>query len=134
MDKCECWELQKTKMGWYGITPLYNSRVKQICNSTKEREECTCGGDATKCDFYPEKRKEGKILNTAEMFVQANKDGKTYKCGDMRYNKKNGFHDKNYTSWNYVDDIFKLEWELKSDNEMTKSEAEAKFNIKIVGD
>lgn len=27
-----------------------------ICNGTKEREICHCGGDTAKCDFYPGKR------------------------------------------------------------------------------
>ena len=26
------------------------------CYGTKEMEECTCGGDTRRCDFYPEKR------------------------------------------------------------------------------
>ena len=26
-----------------------------VCWGTKEREECSCGGDKTKCNFYPEK-------------------------------------------------------------------------------
>lgn len=78
-------------------------------------------------------------MNTAEMFVQANKDGKTYVSEDMRYNKNNGFHGIEGRPWiartfDHVDDIFELKWEVKPDNEMTKSEAEAKFNIKIVGD
>ena len=30
------------------------------CYGTKEREICQCGGDETKCDFYPEKRKKTK--------------------------------------------------------------------------
>lgn len=139
MDKCECWELRKTIVGWHDKSPLYGQYTKQICNGTKEREECTCGGNVAECNFYPEKRKEGKTLNTAEMFIQANKDGKTYKCEDMQYNKKDGFHCIEGRLWitrafDYVDDVFKLEWELKPDNEMTKAEAEAKFNIKIVGD
>ena len=29
-----------------------------ICNGTKERELCHCGGQREKCDFYPERRKE----------------------------------------------------------------------------
>lgn len=29
---------------------------KSRCNGTKERDECTCGGDQSKCDFYPKKR------------------------------------------------------------------------------
>lgn len=28
------------------------------CWGTRERDECRCGGDTTKCDFYPEKRKK----------------------------------------------------------------------------
>lgn len=58
MENCKCWH--------HGT-----------CWGTKECEECTCDGDTTKCNFYPEYR-----------------------------NKKL----------------------------MTKSEAEARFNIKIVGD
>ena len=30
------------------------------CYGTKECEYCNCGGDESKCDFYPEKRKENK--------------------------------------------------------------------------
>ena len=26
------------------------------CWGTRERDVCSCGGDETKCDFYPEKR------------------------------------------------------------------------------
>lgn len=26
------------------------------CNGTKERDYCKCGGDPSKCDFYPEKK------------------------------------------------------------------------------
>jgi hypothetical protein len=40
---CECWKLCK---GY------------AICNGTKERDVCRCGGDVKKCDFYPEKRGE----------------------------------------------------------------------------
>ena len=25
---------------------------KMVCYGTKEREECTCGGDKNKCNFY----------------------------------------------------------------------------------
>ena len=31
-----------------------------ICNGTKERDMCHCGGDVKKCDFYPKKRGEQK--------------------------------------------------------------------------
>ena len=28
-----------------------------VCYGTKECEPCSCGGDESKCNFYPEKRK-----------------------------------------------------------------------------
>lgn len=109
------------------------------CWGTKEREKCSCDGDRNKCDFYPEKRKENK-MTTLEMMNKAAKDSKTYKAYDLRYNAIIGFHDKEGYKWKvdsftYINDIFAINtWQLKPDNEMTKSEAEAKFNIKIVGD
>lgn len=30
--------------------------LKFLCCGTKEMEECSCGGDTSKCNFYPEKR------------------------------------------------------------------------------
>ena len=137
MIKCKCWDELVTIKGWDGNNNLYN--YKQICNGTKEQEECNCGGDVSKCNFYPEKRKEKKSMNTAEMVIKANKDGKTYKAYDMLYNNQLGFHDIKGKKWDadafkYVNDIFNLEWKLKPDNEMTKSEAEKRFNIKIVGE
>lgn len=42
---CECWE----PCDHYAI-----------CNGTKERDMCHCGGDVKKCDFYPKKRGEQK--------------------------------------------------------------------------
>ena len=137
MEKCDCWELTNKRM--YGDGYNYTVPI-QRCNGTKEREECTCNGDVTKCNFYPDKKKENETMSTLEMMIQAALDGKTYKSYSMRYNKFRGFHDNDGNKWescrfNYVNDIFSINtWELKSDNEMTKSEAEAKFNIKIVGD
>lgn len=29
-----------------------------VCYGTKEREPCSCGGDESKCDFYPDKRQK----------------------------------------------------------------------------
>lgn len=136
MENCKCWEEKEVIMGYYHDYPM--KKVKQICNGTKEREECSCNGDVTKCNFYLEKRKENRTMNTAEMWIKAQEDGKTYKCMDMRYNKSLGFHDKDKNKWggyafNYVNDIFSLQWDVYLE-EMTKSEAETKFNIKIVGD
>lgn len=89
------------------------SEPVQICNGTKEREECSCGGDVTKCNFYLEKRKDKKIMNTAEMYFDDYFDN----YGDL-------------STWDF-DDFMELNWEVW-ENIMTKSEAEAKFHIKIV--
>lgn len=34
--------------------------LKFLCYGTKEMEECSCGGDESRCNFYPERRKKGQ--------------------------------------------------------------------------
>lgn len=53
MNKCECYE-EKEVVDSY----LYDRRLIGICNGTKERDECRCGGNPAKCDFYPEIREK----------------------------------------------------------------------------
>ena len=43
MAKCDCY---------------HQHGLKFLCYGTKEMEECSCGGDTRKCNFYPEKRKQ----------------------------------------------------------------------------
>jgi hypothetical protein len=55
MVKCSCYQIEEI---------IYKNRynniqyveTKHICNGTKERDECSCGGDRLKCSFYPEVR------------------------------------------------------------------------------
>lgn len=137
MEKCKCWELQPkaTYVGEYHGCKIY--RNKQICNGTREREECSCDGDESKCNFYPEKRKESKSMNTAEMWIKAQEDGKTYYCCDVKYQKDIGLIEIAteepwpLDAWTNLNDLMNEKWEVYQT--MTKSEAEAKFNIKIVG-
>ena len=69
-------------------------------------------------------------MNTIEMYLQAQKDGKTYHNKDMRYNVQEGFHDKYRRLWKgcafeYVNEIFDLSgWELDEYNEMVEGETE----------
>ena len=55
MNKCTCYctggRILYDHMGFKTYTESYG-----YCNGTKEREECSCGGDRTKCEFYPEVR------------------------------------------------------------------------------
>lgn len=136
MEKCKCWEETKRIVGWYRDEPMH--KTVQICNGTKECEECSCDGNKSKCNFYPENRKESKTMNTAEMWIKAQEDGKSYYCGDVEYQKDIGLVEIGtqerwpLNAWTSLDKLMKEEWEQYQT--MTKSEAEAKFNIKIVGD
>lgn len=47
MKKCEC---------WHKGHPVFHGASGQ-CYGTRECDPCDCGGDESKCDFYPEKRK-----------------------------------------------------------------------------
>lgn len=123
MDKCECWG---------------NLLTWQYCNGASKI--CSCDGNKSKCDFYPEKRKESK-MNTAEMWLKARENGKTYKLADVTrtvyYRDGKGLFDAKgyYVSidhWCGIDTFMNEQWE-EAIPVLTKSEAEAKFNIKIVG-
>ena len=57
MKKCSCYEYRES-VGDYR-SPL-QILFEGIYNGTKEREECKCGGNPAKCDFYPEKREAAK--------------------------------------------------------------------------
>ena len=110
------------------------------CLGTKEVDRCNCGGDKSKCDFYPEKRKEGqKTLNTAEMWLKAQEDGKTYysKDADALYSKEFGLVEERDISLKVsmgdfptFEHLMRSEWEEVK--VMTKAEAEKKYGIRIV--
>lgn len=109
------------------------------CLGTKEVEPCSCGGDESKCDFYPEKRKAAeKKMNTAEMWLKAQEDGKTYivKQQTLCYSKQRGlFHATNcHSDFNNftLDRFLNLEWTEMQEEIMTKAEAEKKYGIRIV--
>ena len=110
------------------------------CLGTKAVETCSCGGDESKCDFYPEKRKAAeKTLNTAEMWLKAQEDGKTYysKEADALYSKEIGLVEEGDISQKVsMGDFPTFEHLMKSKWEevkvMTKAEAEKKYGIRIV--
>lgn len=57
---------------------MYDMDTVSICWGTKEQDECSCGGDRSKCDFYPEYREQSKeeyrmnIINRKRL-IDANK-------------------------------------------------------------
>lgn len=99
------------------------------------------------CTEYPEKRNKEIVMNTAEMWLKAQKDGKTYECidGDIAYSKDMGLVDKwdfnepwNLEAWKEEEEhgfdcLMECKWQVM-DNVMTVEEAEQRFGIKIVRD
>ena len=132
MERCDC----------------YNTRVKEygsfidicgVCLSTKENKRCNCFGIKSNCDFYPEKRKAAeKKMNTAEMWLKAQEDGKTYICNSVLYNKKTGFISATsldpwpISAFDSIDTLMEAQWSLHQVEIMTKAEAEKKYGIRIV--
>lgn len=58
MEKCSSYFTQVKRQYLYDIysgscTGWENITIG-VCHGTKECDECLCGGDRTKCDFYPE--------------------------------------------------------------------------------
>ena len=133
MERCDC----------------YNTRVKEygsfidicgVCLSTKESKRCYCFGIKSNCDFYPEKRKAAeKKMNTAEMWLKAQEDGKTYICNSVLYNKKTGFISATelkpwpISAFDNIDTLMEAQWSLYQVEIMNKAEAEKKYGIRIVG-
>lgn len=173
--KCDCYyEYPDGYKGMYGN--------RGVCYGTKECDPCSCGGDKSKCDFYPERRKgtckwcvhvttpvsesfywckrnpdrgtkcpfDGDyskcndiaevekmgVMKTADMYLAAQADGKTYITGDMAYSAKEGLFDPdNGKKWpmdafGSFKELMEYEWsELKI---MTKREAELSLGVRIV--
>lgn len=86
-------------------------------------------------------------MNTAEMWLKAQENGKIYECinGDIAYSKDMGLVEKDdfrcywgLESWEHekgegLDSLMNCEWE-EMGNVMTIQEAEQKFGIRIIVD
>lgn len=171
MNICSCFETRPKRVyaeDGHGAKLRAIDTWVQICNGTKEREECSCGGDVTKCNFYPEKREkqctldaeyseackkmlnnhsastgidvielmEDKTMNTAEMYLAAQKNGKTYRCQDMLYSAARGLvgrHDGEDWPMDAFDDLEELmRYQWHDDVTMTRKEAEERLGVRIV--
>ena len=56
MDKCKCYHQQEVfrKIYYPSLDDTIHKKVTVgVCWGTREKDECTCGGDKSKCDFYP---------------------------------------------------------------------------------
>lgn len=135
---CECAE-----KGWFVSQP-----DKYACIGVKEpfiiediNVECTEYSDKR----HMETKGEPVVMNTAEMWLKAQHNGKIYEVvdGDIAYSKKYGLTDKYDFSFGWsleaweednergLDRLLSLEWR-EMDNVMSVKEAESRFGIKIV--
>ena len=79
-------------------------------------------------------------MTTLDMMIKAKEDGKTYKSNNLFYNNKLGFVDSDGYKWDasafeYLNDLLDIDtWEQDTRTYMTKSEAEQKYGIVIMGD
>ena len=48
-------DLEVQTSGQRNVCAYYLAKIER-CSGTKEVDLCNCGGDRSKCDFYPEKR------------------------------------------------------------------------------
>lgn len=67
--KCDCYHADKNYLGRIGV-----------CWGTKEMEPCSCGGDKSKCDFYPELRERSLTIMDKSCPLLKNCDCKTAAC------------------------------------------------------
>lgn len=136
MGKCDCYRERNTTR-YNGIWGMQNY-IESYCTGTKECEICNCGADMSKCDFYPEVREKAKKeLNTAEMWLAAQKDGETYKTGfcSTTYSKEEGFcSDKKEVLYKApsLNEWMNAMWRKQEKRKLTKEEAEKEFDIKII--
>lgn len=66
MKKCDCYHERTERhyftdfeRGYYatlGKKRDYVDRTYGVCYGTRECDRCTCDGDESKCDFYPENK------------------------------------------------------------------------------
>ena len=61
MCKCDCYHTQKKLRYTYNQftgNPIPHNIEIGVCWGTREADECDCGGDRSKCNFYPKVREE----------------------------------------------------------------------------
>ena len=62
MSKCNCYHTQPKTVYTYNQftgSPIAHDTEVGVCWGTRECDECSCGGDTRKCDFYPKVREQG---------------------------------------------------------------------------
>lgn len=123
---CKYFHMQNVNR-WDAVRNMFLPVVRCECWGTKERDVVSCAGCADKCHNGGYRAKD-EVLNTASMWMAAQKDGKRYinTRDGVLYSKELGFHKKDgSTIPDIMDDIWK-EYQI-----MTKEEAEAILGVVI---
>ena len=89
IKKCDSYRIEsKKEYTYHPITgkPIRHDTMIGVCWGTKEIDECSCGGDRTKCDFYPEVRDKAKseleyekVVTNAD-YIRSMNDEKLAEC------------------------------------------------------
>ena len=103
-DICECYYTTTKHIvdyDWYDSHAIGGyDKIVGHCNGTKEGEECSCGGDVSKCDFYPEKRtskKEYHITSNREWLNSlSNEELADWFLGKLKDHTKIGDYNVDY--------------------------------------
>ena len=62
-NSCGCYHKQRKRRYTFDMftgQPIGHSVDVGVCWGTKERDECSCGGDMSKCNFYKEVRQKAR--------------------------------------------------------------------------
>ena len=77
MNKCDCYNVEDVLLPDKHTGRLIRQRIEH-CLGTKEREFCSCGGDRTKCDFYPKVKKEALTIKDYAHMPEVLINGKVF--------------------------------------------------------
>lgn len=66
MKKCDCYHEETYPTGYTWVGKPTGYQTKCVCWGTKEKDECTCGGDESKCNFYPSKIEKASGLTVSD--------------------------------------------------------------------
>lgn len=71
---CKCYDTRKPLKGWIDATTPILGEAYGVCLGTKEVERCSCNGDESLCDFYPNIMKVARERREKEEEVKKQKD------------------------------------------------------------
>jgi hypothetical protein len=100
MKKCDHYNKADEIIGWVNEdTPVLNEISR--CYRNNKRNECSCGGDRSKCDFYPEIREKAHIRIYNEGLFFIDKYGNTTTIDDamLQYKQNSPTYDELYEHW-----------------------------------